>query len=91
MNTSGHQLSTRDVSFDGGKSVLKTAGKFGATIWKQKALKSGMEEREEMSNRIEAPQSPANFTPMFPLAALLPAINPQAKLFRIMGTGARNA
>ena len=81
MNTSGHQLSTRDVSFDGGKSVLKTAGKFGATIWKQKALKSGMEEREEMSNRIEAPQSPANFTPMFPLAALLPAINPQAKLF----------
>lgn len=30
MNTSGHQLSTRDVSSDGGKSVLKTAGKFGS-------------------------------------------------------------
>lgn len=58
MNASGHQLSTRDVSSDGGKSVLKTTGKFGATIWKQKALKSGMEEREEMSNRIEGPTKP---------------------------------
>ena len=50
-----------------------------------------MEEREEMSNRIEAPQSPANFLPMLPMPALLPGINPQVKFFNIMCIGARNA
>lgn len=42
MNTSGHPVSAQNLSSDGGKGALENAGKFGATIWKQKALRSIM-------------------------------------------------